>query len=133
MNKWKVIRNCTTAELGSQYCIWNKRNLVSLLTGDESWVYHAADSERMWLLEGTIPHFHPGTIISTLQVVISIFWHSVIAPLPPTTKLAIAQFGSDIIRKIAEGLSFDLATPIRQLLLHMHKVTPTKPENRSNF
>jgi hypothetical protein len=54
----------------------------------------------------------------------------VIATLPPITKFTAAHFYRNIILKINEGLSFDLAQSDQQLILRISNATPIEPSNR---
>jgi hypothetical protein len=84
--------------------------------------------ERIDLPEGARLQFRQRTIISTVKVVVSIFWSLpgclVIAALVPRTKLTAAYFCGEIIPKIVEGMPFDLAMSTRQVMPHMDKATP---------
>jgi hypothetical protein len=65
---------------------------------------------------------------------VSIFWSPLGFPvttvLPPRTIFTAASFYGDIIPKIVDGMSFDLANSPRQLILQMDSATPHRaPES----
>jgi hypothetical protein len=66
-------------------------------------------------------------MISTPKVMISIFWSPLALSVIPGVRVSIkftpAYFYSDIIPKIIEGMSFDLANPPQQLMLHIGNAT----------
>jgi hypothetical protein len=107
-----------------------------LLAGDESRFFYATDYERMSLPEGVRPQSRPRTMISTAKVMGSILWSplglAVIPALPPRTKFTASYCCSDIIPKIIERLSFNLANSPGQAMLHIDNTTRTEPENQSH-
>jgi hypothetical protein len=66
-------------------------------------------------------------MISTIKDMVYIFWSalgfSAISALPPRSKFTAADFWNDIIPKIVEGITFDLANSSRQLPPHMDNAT----------
>jgi histone-lysine N-methyltransferase SETMAR len=99
-----------------------------ILTGDESWLFCPSDCERMWLPEGVMPQSRSRTIMSSSEVIVSIFWSPfdcpVITALPLRAKCKADYFYGDIIPEIVNGMPFDLATSPRKLMLHMDNASP---------
>jgi hypothetical protein len=84
------------------------------LTGEKPWFFYVTDFEQMGLPEGAMPQSYPKTIISTPEVMLSMFYSeigfSVILALPPITKCTASYSREEINPKIVEGMPFDLAT-----------------------
>jgi hypothetical protein len=105
------------------------------LTCDASWLLHATDFERMWVPEGEMPRSRRRVIVSTPKVMVSIFWSPigfpVITALPSKTKFSSAYFCDNIIPKIVEGMSVDLAESPRRLMLQMDNTSPHRAHRAS--
>jgi histone-lysine N-methyltransferase SETMAR len=75
-----------------------------------------------------MPRSRPWVIVSTLKVMVSIFWSPVnfpvITALPSKSKFSSAYFCDKIIPKIVDGMPFDLAKSPRKLILHIDDTSP---------
>jgi hypothetical protein len=82
----------------------------------------------MWLPEGVTPQSRLRTMISTAEVMISIFWSPlgfpVITGRPPRIKFTADYLCRDVIPKIVEGIPSDLANSPRELIWHIDNATP---------